>query len=130
MTATTVYLDTSAAMKYVAIEAESQIIRAALDGLPSWVSSRILDVELSCAAQRKGLPAGRVAWVMSQVDALDLTAAIIARAADPFDPPQRAFDAIHLATALSLPDPPTFVSYDARQLDAARAAGLACLTPV
>lgn len=42
----------------------------------------------------------------------------------------RTLDAIHLATALSLgPDLDVLVAYDARRLDAARAAGVALVAP-
>ena len=42
----------------------------------------------------------------------------------------RTLDAIHLATALSFPRAPaSFVSYDRRQLDAARRAGLFTTSP-
>ncbi len=52
------------------------------------------------------------------------------RAAAPFSPPQRALDAIHLASALHLDLPElVFVSYDDQQLVAAASLGLTCASP-
>ena len=67
---------------------------------------------------------------MGKLDLVALTPAVRERAAAPFTPPQRALDAIHLATALHLGiEKMTFVSYDRHQLAAAEAGGLCCLSP-
>lgn len=96
------------------------------------VSSEILDVELRCAARRQGvrrlLP--RVDAVLADIDLLPLSAAVLRRAGEPFDRPQRALDAIHLATALDLGlSHLVLVTYDADQAAAARAEGLRTVSP-
>jgi predicted nucleic acid-binding protein len=59
---------------------------------------------------------------------LDESMASIAATVEPSQ--LRSLDAIHLASALALgPDLETFVSYDARLADAARAAGLTVVAP-
>lgn len=72
----------------------------------------------------------RVGTVLAGLDLVPYTPEIRARAGGAFDPPQRALDAIHLATALSLSiDGLALVSYDRDQVRAAEAAGLPTLTP-
>jgi len=61
---------------------------------------------------------------------LDVDREILALAGRLEDPVLRALDAIHLATALGLGDRVNvFVSYDRRQIAAARHAGLAVASP-
>lgn len=61
---------------------------------------------------------------------MELDAAIAARAGAIKPQGLRSLDAIHLASALSLgSDLDAFVTYDARQADAARAAGQEVLAP-
>lgn len=126
---TVVYLDTSAAMKLVTAEPQSAVLEVALRASPWWLSSQILAVELSCAGQRVGVPPENVSGLLDTCQLLPITGAVLTRAAQSFSPSQRALDAIHLASALDLPDAPVFVSYDERQLEAAQNAGLTCLSP-
>lgn len=62
---------------------------------------------------------------------MPVTAAVLRRAGEPFDPPQRALDAIHLATLIDLAlDTAVLVTYDRGQAAAGRAAGLEVCSPV
>jgi predicted nucleic acid-binding protein len=125
------YLDASAAVKLLRAEPETAALRAALASAGMNVSSELLEVELRCVALREGgmLP-GRAAIVLAGVDLVPFTAAIRTRAGQAFDPPQRALDAIHLATALDLQLPGlSLVTYDERQADGGTAAGLPVISP-
>ena len=56
--------------------------------------------------------------------------AVLRRAGEPFDEPLRTFDAVHLASALSVRDGiGVFVAYDRRLLAAAAAEGLEVAAP-
>jgi uncharacterized protein len=130
--ATTAYLDASAAVKLLRSEPETSALRSLLDGVASHVSSELLEIELLCVAWREG--GGelieRVDRVCAAVDLLPYTAAVRARAGQAFAPPQRALDALHLATALDLRlEALVLVTYDERQAQAGRAAGLDVVVP-
>jgi uncharacterized protein len=130
--ATTAYLDASAAVKLLRSEPETSALRTLLDGVASHVSSELLEIELRCVAWREG--GGelieRVDRVCAAVDLLPYTAAVRARAGEAFAPPQRALDALHLATALDLRlEALVLVTYDERQAQAGRAAGLDVVVP-
>jgi len=130
--ATTAYLDASAAVKLLRPEPETSALRAVLATLTSHVSSELLDVELRCVARREndGELIERADRICSAVDLLPYTPAIRTRAGEAFAPPQRALDAVHLATALDLRlEALVLVTYDRRQSDGARAAGLEVVAP-
>lgn len=131
MTATTVYLDASAAVKLLHPEPETPALRDLLATVASRVSSELLEVELRCVAHREGGDVvERTDRVCSAVDLLPYTAAIRARAGEAFSPPQRTLDAVHLATALDLQlEALVLVTYDARQAQGARSAGLDVAMP-
>lgn len=128
-----IYLDSSALMKLVRQEAESAALGEWLAGHPEKpvVSSELGRVEVLRAARRVGDLV--VAEARALVDELDLTPldrAVQDVACDIGDPLLRSLDALHLASALLLgTDLTTFVSYDHRLADAARAAGLVVATP-
>lgn len=132
MTPTIAYLDASAAAKLIVAEPETPALVACLERVPSWVSSVVLEVELRCLAQRLARPelAERVAGVVERCHLVRLTRPIRRRACGRFSPPQRALDAIHLATALDLDATGlTLFSYDRQQIAGAEAEGLVCLSP-
>ncbi len=87
--------------------------------------------EVPRAIRRAGLEAPQqLAELMPGIVLLELTADIIAGAARLGLPPLRSLDAIHIASALELgSDLAAFVTYDARQADAARGLGLAVESP-
>lgn len=126
------YLDASAAVKLLRPEPETSALRELLAATPGHVSSELLEVELRCVAHRQGGGelVSRADDICAALDLLPYTASIRARAGEAFAPPQRALDALHLATALELRlDALLLVTYDARQAQAARAAGLEVLAP-
>ncbi len=129
VTRSPVYLDASAAVKLVVEEVESAALATWLLRASDWVSSEILDVEVRCAVQRGAPTLSPVDDLLRQVELLTFSPAVRRRAGQPFAPRQRALDAIHLATALSIDAPFTLVSYDERQLAAADALGLQTASP-
>jgi predicted nucleic acid-binding protein len=130
--ATTAYLDASAAVKLLRPEPETSALRAVLAAIAGHVSSELLEIELRCVARREG--GGelieRADRICAAVDLLPYTSAVRARAGEAFAPPQRALDALHLATALDLRlEALVLVTYDRRQAEAARATGLEVVVP-
>ncbi len=127
------YLDATAAAKLVRCERESPALAEVLSVLPLRYSSEILAVELRAALHRLERPEMlRLADpVLAAIELIPFDARVRARACAGFDPPQRALGALHLASALLIPEPEVvFVTYDDRQAIAAEAAGLSVLTPV
>lgn len=114
------YLDTSAAMKLVFEEQESESIadHLAHDLEGTLVASWLLHTELRCAAGRRGEPADALlSAVLRLTDLVDVTRGdLIAAGALA---PLRAQDAIHLATAMRL-GVDAMITYD-RELAAAAA---------
>ena len=126
------YLDASAIVKLVVVEPETSALEqlaAASDGL---VTSRLSTTEVLRAVRRAGLRRAiqTAEDVFESLVLIDVTRAVLARAAavPPLD--LRSLDAIHLATAASLDLPGlTFVTYDVRLAGAAERAGLAVTQP-
>lgn len=126
------YLDTSAALKLLVEEAESDALAwdlnssvAAGDRL---VASLLLHTELHCAAQRRSaLDPASVRTVLDSVALVDVRREDLLRAASSAWG-LRSADAIHLATALRL-DVDELVAYDHELRAAAEAAGLRCAGP-
>ena len=132
MIPTTAYLDASAAVKLLRPEPETSALRAMLAAIDGHVSSVLLETELRCVAHREG--GGelieRADRICAAVDLLPYTPAVRARAGEAFDPSQRALDALHLATALDLRlEALVLVTYDMRQAQAGRDAGLDVMAP-
>lgn len=128
-----IYLDSAAVVKLVHAEAESQALRDWLDerAETGWISSVVTEVESFRALARYAPQAAtRLPAVLDLIDLIDLdqSVRIMAQAARPAT--VRSLDAIHLGTALHARHMLTsFVSYDKRLLDAARAAGLPTDSP-
>lgn len=126
------YLDTSAALKLLVQEAESDALLAEL-AVPEpdrvVLSSWLLHTELHCAATRRpdSIPVARIQAVLDVLSLVDLTRADLRAAAD-LETGLRSQDAIHLAVALRT-EADTIVTYDQEQAAAARAAGLEVLQP-
>jgi predicted nucleic acid-binding protein len=128
-----VYLDTSALVKLVVQEPESDALLAALDAWPDRVSSTLASVELHRALARAAVAPAvrrRAEHVLSGIVLLRLDDAIVGKAAELKDRQLRALDALHLASALSLGDyPDAFITYDERLARAASSAGLTVAHP-
>jgi predicted nucleic acid-binding protein len=128
-----IYLDTSAALKLVLPEPETESLElwiAERAGVPR-VSSRLLRIEMLRAVARNAPHRmSRANAVLSAVALLSMDD--IAPAAEVIgDQMLRSLDAIHLATAHEVrTDLTAFVCYDKRLCDSAHALGLPVATPV
>jgi predicted nucleic acid-binding protein len=124
-------VDSSALVKLVVAEPESDPLRRALGDDPDQVASAIAEVEVVRAVRRAapGL-VPRAQRVVAQLSVVEVTGPIRARAASLDPSALRSLDALHLATALEIQDElDAVVTYDARLAAAAAAAGLAVLAP-
>jgi predicted nucleic acid-binding protein len=126
------YLDTSALVKLVVAESETAALQAWLAEQPEVpVACDLARTELFRAV--RGAAPDRVVRAREVLDAvtlLEVTTAIFEQAGrlDPTD--LRALDAVHLAAALDLGDDlDGIVTYDERLARAARANGVAVLSP-
>lgn len=127
------YLDTSAILKLIVPERESDALRALLDDWGDWVSSALAAVECRRALKRVRAPAAivrRADGVLAATTLLRIDEPVLRLAERIGSPDLRSLDAIHLASALSLgDDPEAFVTYDDRIARAARALKLRVLQP-
>jgi uncharacterized protein len=131
------YLDTSALVKLVREEQESNALSLFMEGADI-VSSELVLAELPRAIRRAVADDPELsldALIEQASDVLDALAtlpidqAILAAAGGLPEPVLRTLDAIHVAAALTLSPIDAFVSYDERQSAAARLAGLRTVTP-
>ncbi len=131
------YADTSALVKLVREETESNALRAYLAGA-DLVSSELVLTEIPRALRRAAVadPALPLDLLLDRagelIDAIALRPAdraLLAGAGSLAEPALRALDAIHLASAVSLRPFEAFVTYDERQAAAARLAGLRTVAP-
>jgi uncharacterized protein len=124
------YLDTSAAMKLVLDEPQSEALTAELAGWDDrrLVSSWLLHTEMHCAVGRhpQDVNLGAVGAVLDSVSLIDLTRGDLLAAGT--HPPLRSNDAIHLAIALRV-GVDEIVTYDRELTERATAAGLPVLSP-
>jgi predicted nucleic acid-binding protein len=124
------YLDTSAAMKLLIDEPQSDALAAELAGRADrrLVSSWLLHAELHCAAGRhpQDVDIDAVLRVLDAVSLIDLTRGDLLAAGTLA--PLRSNDAIHLAVALRV-GADEIVTYDAELSQRAGAAGLLVLCP-
>lgn len=124
------YLDTSAAMKLVLDEPQSDALTADLAGSDDrqLVSSLLLHTEMHCAAGRhpQDVDLEAVRTVLDAVSLIDLTRGDLLTAGT--HAPLRSNDAIHLAVALRV-GADEIVTYDGELIEQATAAGLPVLSP-
>ncbi|MGH3155271.1 MAG: type II toxin-antitoxin system VapC family toxin [Streptosporangiaceae bacterium] len=127
-----IYLDTSAALKLVLPEAETQRLELWLterEGVPR-VSSRLLRLEMLRAAARTAPHRMSRANVILSAVALLSIDDVAATAEAIGDSALRSLDAIHLATACEVRTGLTaFVCYDKRLCDSALTLGLPVESP-
>lgn len=126
------YVDTSALVKLVVAEAETEALRSWIRAdAPDLVSSDLARAEL-LRATRRAAP-DRVVQARAVLDSITLLAVATStfEAAGRLDPAiLRTLDAIHITAALELGDDlDGIVTYDDRLADAARANGIAVITP-
>jgi uncharacterized protein len=123
------YLDASAIVRWVAREPGWQSLEAFLARYPEQFSSRIAQIEVGRALNR--LPDADVRAlrergnaILQRIGYVELGPPIAAVATAIGPPLLRSLDAIHFASYLALrPDVETFVTFDARLAEAARALG-------
>lgn len=126
------YLDTSAAMKLLVEEAESEALTTHLQSSEEdrkLVSSWLLHTELHSAARRhpEDVDLDSVGIVLDTVTLIDLTRGDLLTAGA-LPGRLRSNDALHLAVALRI-GADELVTYDAELSDAASAAGIAVIQP-
>jgi predicted nucleic acid-binding protein len=125
------YLEPSALVKLAIVEDESEALQDALDGWPRRVASRLAVVEVLRTVRRRDAAREALAHeVLRRVDLIVMSDRILMSAAMLDPVALRSLDAVHLATALRVRSSlGAFVSYDARQLEAAQALGLPTASP-
>lgn len=126
------YLDTSALVKLVVAEQESEALLSWInDTETDWVSSDLARTEL-IRAVRRVVPerAVRAREVLESVTLIEVTTQTVEEAAR-IDPALvRSLDALHLAVALDLGDDlDALVTYDDRLAEAAALNGVATIAP-
>jgi predicted nucleic acid-binding protein len=126
---TSFYLDSSALVKLVDYEVESDALRAAL-GDHLIVSCSLARTEVMRAARRKtGVVVAAARAVLNHTDLIQLDDELLDLAGE-LEPPLRSLDSIHLAAAMELGDElEAVVTYDSRMASAAEALGLTVVTP-
>jgi uncharacterized protein len=130
-----IYLETSALVKLIRIEAESDDLGDWLDERIEirWITSALTEVELPRAIRAvapEGLPA--VPSVLARLDRFEIDQVIRSTAAAYPNPALRSLDAIHLATAqtaASTAPLTALVTYDNRLREAADALGITIVAP-
>jgi predicted nucleic acid-binding protein len=131
------YLDSSALVKLVRAEPETDALRAFLADA-DLLSSELALTEVPRAIHRAAAhdpalaPApllARGGELLDAVALLPVDRSLLATAGAFDEPALRALDAIHLAAAINLSPIDAFVSYDERQSAAARLAGLRTAGP-
>jgi predicted nucleic acid-binding protein len=131
-----VYVDSSAIVKLIRRESETDALRAFLAGAAqdhpvAVASSAIARVEVSRATLRHDSDVSEKASdVLASFRLISVTDQILAQASHLPPMELRSLDAIHLATAISESDGMVaFLTYDNRQAEAALAAGLPVVSP-
>jgi len=123
------YLDTSAFLKLLVAEDESEDLRAAVADADLW-SSTLLDIEAHRAARRLGVDRSRVTEAIEVVTLVFPAETTFATARTVGPDTLRTLDALHLATALELgADLEAVVTYDARLAAGCEALELSVVTP-
>jgi uncharacterized protein len=126
------YIDSSAFVKLVVAERESDALRLALARWPVRASATLLRTETVRALRRSGNQqyVAKARRLLRSVHMIRVDEPLLDRAGE-LDPPElRSLDAIHLAAALALSgDLGTVFVYDARLKAAAEACGLDVASP-
>ena len=130
-----VYADASALAKLVIEEAESEALAKYLDGRDV-VSSELVLTEIARAVRRLRIRGSHTARLIARgrevcesVGLRPISFHTLTGAGAFDEPALRTLDAIHLATALELFPLTAFVTYDKRQADVAKLAGMEVVAP-
>lgn len=124
------YLDTSAALKLLVEEAESDTLAATIDSASAeLVSCWLLETELRRAAQREtGLTQQMVSEFLDGVDVYEVPSSVFREAGLLPGAALRSLDALHLAAAVRI-GVDHVLTYDKRMSQAASDLGLSVLAP-
>ena len=131
------YVDSSAVVKLVIDEPESQALRSFIQGA-DLVSCELILTEVPRAIRRatarderlpQGLLISRASQTIENLGLASLDRGVLLAAGALAEPMLRALDAIHVAAASELSPIDAFVTYDERQAAAARLAGLRTMSP-
>lgn len=124
------YLDTSAALKLLVEEPESDALAASIDDeRPDLVACWLLETELRRAAQREEqLTQHAISEFLEGIDVYEVPASLFREAGLFPGARLRSLDALHLAAAVRI-GVDRIVTYDLRLGECARALGLAVLAP-
>ena len=133
-----IYCDSSALLKFVKPEKESQALRTwrlALEPGLELLTSRLASLEISRTLLRAGVDRERVPYVVGQalrgVYLLDVTSTVLARAQAYGVRCLGSLDAIHLATADPfVPELTGLVTYDAELAAASAEIGITVIAPM
>jgi predicted nucleic acid-binding protein len=126
----TAYCDSSALVKLVVHEAESEALVDQLSGPITAVTSALSLAEVTRALRRVSLPREDVESALVGFYLVEVTRPILEQAGWIATERVRSLDAIHLATALSMGIADLqFITYDERLADAARTQGLRVVQP-
>ncbi len=133
MTYEPAFIDSSALVKLVRHEPETEALMAALERWPDRVASAIAQIEVFRALRRVGASAterARGAALLASLTLVRVDEPILKLAAELPARNLGTLDAIQLATALSFGDlPDAFVTYDVRLAKAAKRHGLHVVQP-
>ena len=133
MTHTLLYLDSSAILKIIVAEPESQALFKFLKDWPLRISSELARTEVLRALRRAGATVPefrRGQKTLQRIDLIPVDSRIINDAAMLKPPALRTLDAVHLATALSVrPELAAVVTYDGRFSEAATGVKLSVWSP-
>ncbi len=126
----TLYVDSSAIVKLVVTEDESEALRAVLAAASSRVSCTLARVEVVRAVRKRGARVVADARrVLEGFELIELDDELLDLAAE-LESPLRALDAIHVAAAIEVGDQlEALVTYDGQIIRAAEALGLPVATP-
>lgn len=127
---TTWYLDTSAALKLILREAESEALIDAISAArPTLAASFLLETELRRVTHRvPELSQALVTSLLDRVDLYEASPAVFRQAGLLPGAHLRSLDALHLATAIAI-GVDDVLTYDQRFAEAVRQVGLTVLAP-
>ena len=123
------YIDSSAAVKLLVAEPESEALVAELGDLThEAVSSDLLETELGRVAVRIGASGGEVAAILAAFDLATPDRSTYRQAALLPHRALRSLDALHISAALDL-GADVIVTYDKRMIEACQVLGIATHSP-
>lgn len=122
------YVDTSAAVKLISDEQESDGLRSYLDKELTLISSDLLETELRRIGIRHGIDQVLITTILDGVTLVPFTRDQFREAGLYPQVGLRSLDALHLASALAVYDA-AILTYDLRLSEASRAHGLQVVAP-